>query len=38
MNVLLISNIEKPKYIGLFIFTFTLFISIANKSSENHDN
>ena len=36
MNVLPISNIEKPKYTGLFIRIFIFFISVANKSSENH--
>ena len=29
------SNIDKPKYTGLFIFTFIFFISIARKSSGN---
>ena len=36
IHVLLISNIDKPKYTGLFIFTFVFFVSIANKSSKNH--
>ena len=33
---LLICNIDKLKDTGLFIFTFIFFISIPNKSFENH--
>ena len=29
-------NIDKPREIGLFIFTFVLFILIADQLSENH--
>ena len=35
MSVLLISNIDIPKYKGLVIFTLVFFISIAIKWSEN---
>ena len=33
---LLTYNIDKTKYTGSFIFTFALFISISNKSSEKY--
>ena len=31
-----ISNMDRPGIIGLFIFTFVLFVLIANRFSENH--
>ena len=34
IRVLLISNIDMPRYTGLFIVAFIFFISIANKFSE----